>query len=287
MVKDHLTGGKYDLELTDDIVKETASVQKTNTISERDFAQLDRLLREKPNATIMSLEAMIMFSNNKSAQWVAMLSDKQRQQLFKQAREMGPTFRKAFKSRRAALLEERSKIVREKQVAAAKKKMKDRKERENLTLDIFTMGLWQTSDQIEAGLRSKTAKLKALKVQLDFRKKVLQQTHPNKVIFQSSHLGHQFSVDEMKSNLSQLLCNAGQEQPRIRSRVPSDLTGKQIHHRWIVEGESEWFCGTVLGKVAGQESDSGMWYNVKYDNEDNVVTLNLQEDIEAGDIMIL
>ena len=47
MVKDHLTGGKYDLELTDDIVKETASVQKTNTISERDFAQLDRLLREK------------------------------------------------------------------------------------------------------------------------------------------------------------------------------------------------------------------------------------------------
>ena len=96
-------------------------------------------------------------------------------------------------------MEERSKIVREKQAAAAKKKMKDRKERENLTQDIITMGLWQTSDQIEAGLRklkSKTAKLKALKVQLDFHKKVLQQTHPNKVIFQSSHLGHQFSVDE-------------------------------------------------------------------------------------------
>ena len=53
-----------------------------------------------------------------------------------------------------------------------------------------------------------------------------------------------------------------------------------------MEGESEWFCGTVLGKVAGQESDSGMWYNVKYDNEDNVVTLNLQEDIEEEDIMI-
>ena len=32
MVKDHLTGGKYDLELTDYIVKETASVQKTNKI---------------------------------------------------------------------------------------------------------------------------------------------------------------------------------------------------------------------------------------------------------------
>ena len=84
-----------------------------------------------------------------------------------------------------------------------------------------------------------------------------------------------------------MVINAGQEQPRMSSQVPSDLTGKQIHHQWIVEGESEWFSGTVLERVAGQESDSGMWYNVKYDNEDNVVTLNLQEDIEAGDIMIL
>ena len=100
-----------------------------------------------------------------------------------------------------------------------------------------------TSDQIEAGLRklkSKTAKLKAPKVQLDFCKKALQQTHPNKITFQSSHLGHQFSVDEMKS---QLLCNAGHEQPRIGVRVPSDITGKQIHHRWIVIGENEWFSG--------------------------------------------
>ena len=100
----------------------------------------------------MSLEAMIMFSNNKSAQWIATLSDGQRQQVFKQAREKGPAFRKAFKSRRAAILE-RSKIDRAKPAAAAKKKMKDQKERENLTQDIITMGLLQTSDPIEAGLR--------------------------------------------------------------------------------------------------------------------------------------
>ena len=39
------------------LVAETKSVPKTNTISERDFAQLDRFLREKPNASILSLEA--------------------------------------------------------------------------------------------------------------------------------------------------------------------------------------------------------------------------------------
>ena len=151
-----------------------------------------------------------MFSNSKSAQWVAMLSDKQRQQLFKQAREKGPAFRKAFKSRRAALLEERSKIVREKQAAAAKKKNEGSKRKGKSYSRYHYHGIVANFRSNRSWVKeSKTAKLKELKVQLDFRKKVLQQTHPNKVIFQSSHLGHQFSVDEMKSNLSQLLCNAG------------------------------------------------------------------------------
>ena len=66
MVSNHLSGGEFDVEVTQERKSETASVQKTNTVSERDFAQLDWLLREKPNCTTMSLEAMIMFSNNKT-----------------------------------------------------------------------------------------------------------------------------------------------------------------------------------------------------------------------------
>ena len=30
-----------------------------------------------------------------------------------------------------------------------------------------------------------------------------------------------------------------------------------------------------------------MWYNIKYDGEEDIVTLNLQEDIDTGDIIIL
>ena len=291
MVVDHLSGGRYDVELTEAKLKETASVQKTNTISERDFAQLDRLLREKPNATTMSIEAMVMFSNNKTSRWIRSLSDESRTNLFKQAREKAPLFRDSFLSRRLLLLEERARIVRQKQTAAANKKIRDRKEKEKLTLEIATLGLWQDSDQVEEGLkklRSKSAKIKALKYQLDFRRKVLLQTHPDKVVFQSSHLGRHFTVDEMKSNLAQLL-------PRTQEQtlgtlpfreLPDDLSGKQIHHRWIVKGEAEWFHGTILGKVAGQLS-TGMWYNIKYDGEEDIVTLNLQEDIDTGDIIIL
>ena len=152
------------------------------------------------------------------------------------------------------------------------------------------MGLWQTTDQIEAGLanlKSKTSRLKALKTQLDFRKKVLQQTHPNKVIFQFSHQGRHFTVDEMKGNLSQLLPDKeqtrGQRSPVIGT---SNLTGRQIQHRWIVEGESEWFLGTILDKVAADVS-AGSWYNIKYEGEDQIVTLDINKDIESGDIVLL
>jgi len=47
MVVDHLSGGCYNVELTPEVLAETASA---NNVSERDFAKLDRLLREKPNA---------------------------------------------------------------------------------------------------------------------------------------------------------------------------------------------------------------------------------------------
>ena len=43
MVEDHLPGGIYD-NPSARLVSETKSVPKTNTVSERDFAKLDRLL---------------------------------------------------------------------------------------------------------------------------------------------------------------------------------------------------------------------------------------------------
>ena len=45
---------------------QTLSVKSTNTVSERDFAKLDRLIREKPHSTILALEAHILFSSNKT-----------------------------------------------------------------------------------------------------------------------------------------------------------------------------------------------------------------------------
>ena len=70
LLLDHLPGGIYnessDLERTT-LIEETASVPTTNVAPERDFAVLDRMIREKPNARLVALEAFILYSHNKSS----------------------------------------------------------------------------------------------------------------------------------------------------------------------------------------------------------------------------
>ena len=62
LVEDHLPGGKLS-NPSDTLSEQAKSVPTANTISERDFGKLDQLLREKPNATTLSLEFHILFSN--------------------------------------------------------------------------------------------------------------------------------------------------------------------------------------------------------------------------------
>lgn len=50
LLLDHLPGGEYNAVTDGSLITETASVPVTNVSPERDFAVLDRLLREKPNA---------------------------------------------------------------------------------------------------------------------------------------------------------------------------------------------------------------------------------------------
>ena len=58
LLLDHLPGGIY-YSVTDAMVEETLSVPTTNVNPERDFAMLDRLMSEKPNATHIALESLI------------------------------------------------------------------------------------------------------------------------------------------------------------------------------------------------------------------------------------
>jgi len=47
-----------------------------------------------------------------------------------------------------------------------------------------------------------------------------------------------------------------------------------------VEGSEHWYLGTILDIVPCTDD----WYNVKYDDEEQVLSLNLKVDIDKGDL---
>ena len=286
LVQDHLPGGAY-CNPSAELTHETKSVSKTNVVSERDFGKLDRLLREKPNATTLSLEAMILFSNNKTMNWLTSKSPEEVQQLLQAARKIAPEFRRLFKERKQNILEECIKALHEKQHALEAARVKQLRIKENLTKDIIQYGLWQSKDDIAEGVakeRSKTAKLRALKVQFNFRKQVLdQRSYRHKELFLFSKNGQQYTVEELMDNLAKLI-NEEEAVSGLANKVRESLVGKTIKHRWRDEsGVEQWYFGEVLSKVAGTDE----WYNVQYEGEDDVLTLNLHEEIDLGDLEVV
>ena len=105
MLQDHLEGGKY-TKPTEEMVKETASVGKTNTLSERNFGMVDHLMREKPYSNLITLEAIIMARTNKMSRWRDNLTPEKRSLVMKWARESVKTQYNDFKNRRSEVQRE-------------------------------------------------------------------------------------------------------------------------------------------------------------------------------------
>ena len=49
------------------------------------------------------------------------------------------------------------------------------------------------------------------------------------------------------------------------------------------EDDEKWYYGTILDLVPGTKD----WYNIKYDGEEEVLSLNILMDIEKGDLEFL
>ena len=80
--QDQLPGGKYATP-SPELLAQAANVPATNMASERDFGVFDLLLHLKPAARLISHEALILWTNNKTTSWLNSLSpeDKQKCQL--------------------------------------------------------------------------------------------------------------------------------------------------------------------------------------------------------------
>lgn len=156
MLIDHLPGGKYhsDNVTGTGLVEETATVPTTNVDPERDFAVLDRMLWEKPNASTVALESFILYSHNRTTHWLEQQSSHDKEKLFQMARTLAPSIREKFKLRTLEILKQREESLAKKQQAIAAKQARIIREKEKLTKDVEQVGLWLNRGDIGRGLKT-------------------------------------------------------------------------------------------------------------------------------------
>ena len=164
--------------------------------------------------------------------------------------------------------DERAHQLQQKQHALELAQEKSIKEKEKLTNKILQYGLWQSQNDIQAGLaklKTKTAKLKAIKTQFQFRKRVLEQKHSKEIFFMSKS-GKQLSIPDLCANFEKLFYSTSSEDN-------TEFVGKRIRHKWLhgEDGSEHWYMGTIISFA-----HEG-WFNVKYDDEEEIVTVNINE----------
>ena len=310
---DHLPGGKF-YTMDAELIRDTGSVPTTNVSPERDFAVLDRVLREKPNATLIALEAFILFSHNKTSKWLDDLPAIEKEKLINAARMLVPSMKKKFKIRQNEIQQRNEESLLKKQRTVAEKHRRELEEKEKLTNEIAKSGLWTSRTHIREGLAAvskKTEKVRLLKLQIKFRRKVLHQTNSDSSLFKFSQNSKQFSVQRLQDNLIKLLSaeeqatlaeeqaapaeeqaapaddnvTSADEQATLLEQVlqaPEYLVGQKINHRFEVEGELVWFKGTVKSYDSKTKE-----FLVFYDGEEDPCCFELLQDIEYGDLLLV
>ena len=208
---DQLPGGKYASPSEKELLQ-ASSVPTSNIISERDFALFDVLLKQKPGARTSSLEALIMWSNNKPAEWLYSLPEEERASYQKESRKMADKIREKSKQRRTEILQKgKEKLEVEKQKKAAERKKKTEK-KIALTLKIEKCGgLWHTKKDISQNLNKldEKAKIEVLYTQLQYHHIVLLSFAPESYYFQKSRSEKgrkiDFTCDTMEKHLLKII----------------------------------------------------------------------------------
>jgi len=240
-------------------------------------------MKYRPNATVLCNEAFLMFSHNKTGEWLAGLSDDERETLLKEAKTEGRNIRKKIQERIKNIEKERLEKLRRKENELKEKKVKEFKKREKMTNDILYFGLWQSENDIInhlSEITSSAEKKTAVKAQITFRKKVLRQVPSNTSLFTFSSGKKTKSQEELKMNLLTLINEArtGCTTEKHMSTKPL-LVDKYIKHKF----DDSWYIGHVLSVVPSFAT----WYNVKYKNDPAVYVFELQKDYAAGDLVII
>ena len=268
---------------------ETCSVTKHNKFAERVFAYTDYLLRTKPNIKHLAQEAYVMFSLNRTVEWLETKSVEDARKLTQVAMKSVGKIREKFYERREAIREQRKELLERKRKEEAERKLKRMQEREIIFKDILFFGLYQDAARVSENvgqLKAKGDKLDALKAQLRFREHILEQEADSRLFRFSRKEADgkraNLSVEELSENVKELIRLANE-------RGGSDVFGNRmmlgrrlIHKMNDSDGNLVDYEAEIISTVPGYPE----WVNLKYNDDDDVYVEKLQEEIDNGNIVL-
>lgn len=174
ILRDHLPGGIHTQPVADKA--RVAGTPKHNKLCETVFGYTDMLLRTRPHIQSLAAEAYVAFAFNKTGEWLAKKDEGEVAKILKAARKNVAPLRQKFKERSQAIMEGRRAKMLEDQAAVRAQKQKKEDSLQSLGLEIVKYGLWSTSAEVDQRLEALATvkeKVAALKVQLQYRQRVM------------------------------------------------------------------------------------------------------------------
>ncbi|WAR18650.1 hypothetical protein MAR_000488 [Mya arenaria] len=137
----------------------------------------------KPNVSALASEAFVMFSANKTKQWLERKTDFEKNSLIQDAMKNVSLVRANYKRMKEEIEANQRRKVEESIREAEAIEYRRLNRLEGYTQKMIYYGLWQTEDEVDSALKEISTKketMEALKAQLNFRKHVLKQDPKNK-----------------------------------------------------------------------------------------------------------
>ena len=222
---DHLPGGKYH-NASDTIRNETASCPTDNVAAERVFAGLDFLKRNKPNMSVLAMQGILLWTQNRSMDYLDKCSEEDRQRLINQA----------TKRRKSVVMsyQEKVKTIRQKQQALMDSNHRSREERKRKQVASTIAatekvqkfgGPCQVPGDVDTMIEKiSDTKLRrqALVAQLDYYKAINGGLAKGALFFKTK-AGKQLDDEQLCQNLKEAISHIHQPQTMDEEQAPSSM----------------------------------------------------------------
>ena len=208
---DQLPGGKF-YQPTAEVMGETNLCQRTNILSERDFAQMDRKVKQKQNISTIAASGTIMFLNNHTLDWLLSKTEEDLSKAITIARKAAPLRIKYYREKKKQILQKRIDSLEKKKVQKEVKEQEKFDERTTLLAELEKYGgIWNSVAKLEEELSkiNEADVIKVLQLQIKARRVILNQSVPDpKILRQGKTFDGKYVLHkepQLKENLSKAI----------------------------------------------------------------------------------